>query len=402
MINKNKIKVLIIPSWYPPDGGGFFRDHAEAVNNEEFEVHVLVTRFLSITKNSLSRLLGSIKKRSETEGGVYVQRQGFIKIPLLTKQSLLLWKQVYVRQINKYIAEFGKPDILIVHSAMWAGIVARVISLKHKIPFILVEHRSLLVTGQHITAPVLKSWQVAWLRDVYQSSDKIVPVSNSLIETIRTIAPGVEERITVIPNMIGPLFMPEFAGNKKRNVFVYISFGILEKRKGFRYLLEAFKMIIDNFEGNFQLRIGGRGSEAESLQKYAGQLKISDKVFFLGRVPRELVRKEMEGANVFVLPSLSESFGVVLIEAMATGLPVISTRSGGPEFIINSSNGLLVDPGNSVELYNAMSEIYLGYKKYDSKRIRFEVLEKFGPEKIALKYHQLIKSLLNEQNRTKK
>ena len=106
----------------------------------------------------------------------------------------------------------------------------------------------------------------------------------------------------------------------------------------------------------------------------------------------------MENAHIFVLPSFSESFGVALIEAMATGLPVVSTLCGGPEYIVDASNGLLVKPGDSAELTKAMLYIYSNYGKYDPVKIRYDVISKYGQEKISSQYHYLIKSILNEQN----
>jgi glycosyltransferase involved in cell wall biosynthesis len=77
-------------------------------------------------------------------------------------------------------------------------------------------------------------------------------------------------------------------------------------------------------------------------------------VSFLGAIPRDVVRDSMWAANCFVLPSHAENFGVVLIEALSTGLPVISTRCGGPEDIITDEVGLLLRPGDEEGLADAL------------------------------------------------
>ena len=107
-------------------------------------------------------------------------------------------------------------------------------------------------------------------------------------------------------------------------------------------------------------------------------------IFLLGNTSREEVKNLMQMCDVFVLTSKKETFGVVLIEAMSCGKPVISTKSGGPEYIINQNNGILCK--NSIEdisraLYDAKSSI----KDFDHKKIRDHVKKSFSPEKFAHK-----------------
>ncbi|HHW29898.1 MAG TPA: glycosyltransferase family 4 protein, partial [Syntrophomonadaceae bacterium] len=112
---------------------------------------------------------------------------------------------------------------------------------------------------------------------------------------------------------------------------------------------------------------------------------------------REQVQEAMWRANAFVLPSYFETFGVVLIEAMATGLFVIATNRGGPEEFIKPVNGLLVEPGNAVELSKALRNVYdhrfeLGKKE---KEIRKYIVDNYSYRVIAeklLKYYNQVQS----------
>jgi glycosyltransferase involved in cell wall biosynthesis len=115
-------------------------------------------------------------------------------------------------------------------------------------------------------------------------------------------------------------------------------------------------------------------------------------VIFLGKLSHENVKKEMMKCNVFVLSSLTETFGVVLIEALSCGKPVISTKSGGPDDIITRDNGILITVNDDQDLSKAMREIYDNYHLYNSNKIRQDCLNKYGSNAIT---DQLI-NLYNE------
>jgi glycosyltransferase involved in cell wall biosynthesis len=106
--------------------------------------------------------------------------------------------------------------------------------------------------------------------------------------------------------------------------------------------------------------------------------------------------EEMQRGNCFVLPTRYEAFGVVLIEAMATGLPVIATRSGGPESIVNTENGLLIDPENAEDLARAMQMMMENISSYSSTEIREQTLLRYGDRAVMEQYQQLFLQVLKE------
>ena len=153
--------------------------------------------------------------------------------------------------------------------------------------------------------------------------------------------------------------------------------GNLNKNKSVDTLLEAFS----NFNikvPNLKLRVIGDGPEKSNLIKLAKKLDIDKNVEFLGSLPRNQVKIEMSNTSVLVHPSRYETFGVVIIEALAMGLPVIATRCGGPESIVVNRVGLLIDPGSVSQLSQAMINIYTNYQEYYSKDIREYCESKFS------------------------
>ena len=162
----------------------------------------------------------------------------------------------------------------------------------------------------------------------------------------------------------------------------------LDKKKNQAGLIKSFA---EKFAGNtkYQLVIAGDGPEKENLQSLIRSYKLDAQVILFGRALRNDVLSLMQQANCFVLPSFYETFGVVLIEAMACGLPVLSTKSGGPESIITSNDyGFLCDEN---ELPDMLEKIAV--KEFDSDNIRNYVMNSFSENAIITCLHKIYKWL---------
>jgi len=144
---------------------------------------------------------------------------------------------------------------------------------------------------------------------------------------------------------------------KKREKFTFIVVAKLIPLKGIDILLYAFQKIVEEYPKS-KLLIIGDGIEKNNLLKISNELNITSPVYFLGRQNREFVAKYMKEFHVFVLPTKYEAFGVVFVEVLTVGLPVISTKNyGEPDDFINRKNGILVDIDNINELSMAMKEM---------------------------------------------
>lgn len=163
--------------------------------------------------------------------------------------------------------------------------------------------------------------------------------------------------ILVIPNGIDPEVFKDLSGEMARtrleigdNASVILFVGRLHPVKGVGYLIESIG-IVKNKNRNVRLFLVGDGEERIYLENLVKDLVLDDYVRFIGAVPNEKVLEYMVAADVFVLPSLSEGFPVVILEAMASGLAIITTKVGGlPEVIKNKENGFLVEPKNPEEI----------------------------------------------------
>jgi len=163
--------------------------------------------------------------------------------------------------------------------------------------------------------------------------------------------------ILVIPNGIDLEVFKDLSRETARtrlkigdNASVILFIGRLHSVKGVRYLIKSIK-IVKNNNRDVRLFLVGDGEERIYLENLVKDLVLDDYVRFIGAVPNEEVPEYMVAADVFVLPSLSEGFPVVILEAMASGLAIITTRVGGlPEIIKNKENGFLVEPKNPEEI----------------------------------------------------
>lgn len=182
---------------------------------------------------------------------------------------------------------------------------------------------------------------------------------------------------------------------------IILSVGRLVERKGFEYLIGAMASLQNDFP-SVKLLIVGHGPREEYLKSLAKKMKQWDRVVFAGEVTEKELLACYSRADVFVHPAIvdskgdTEGLGVVLLEAMAAGKPVVATKVGGiPEAIVNGKTGLLVEPRDSVALQKAIRTILLkptlGNTLGDNGKEL--VREKFDWPIIAQKFHELIKNL---------
>jgi len=152
------------------------------------------------------------------------------------------------------------------------------------------------------------------------------------------------------------------------------------------------------FKGSKKVRleIGGDGPYLKPLKELVRQEELEEQVLFLGRLGREQVLHKLLQADALVLSSHYETFGIVLIEALACGKPVVATRCGGPECIVDQTNGLLVETNNIQDLSLAMLDIQKNIATYDRISIRNSCIEKFGQATVISQIKKVYSTVLNE------
>ena len=383
----NSQSVLVIPSWYPPRGGTFFRDHASALALTGMKVSVISLDLISLKKDP-GLLLRGAHISSAFDQGVSEYRSPCPIIPLMEKPNANLWIRKMKQLALQFIEKHGRPDVIQAHSSIWAGVAAASVKKQTGIPYVLTEHRGRFVNPNPQAAAFFRSWHQPLIGEAFANASKIVVVSDALKEKIAGIAGVAEDDILTIPNLTDTDFFHPRPGSRPPGTFTFFSLAHLVPEKGMHTLISAAGMLQQQ-KLDFQVIIGGDGTEGASLKKAVRDASLNEVIRFTGRLSREKVREWLHQAHAFVLPSHFEAFGVVLIEAMACGLPAISTRSGGPQHIINDQTGILVDPGDPCALAKAMHNMIDGNAGYDRARIRKYATERFSPGVVAARYAAL-------------
>ena len=134
----------------------------------------------------------------------------------------------------------------------------------------------------------------------------------------------------------------------------------------------------------------------QSLTEQIQSLQLQGQVKLTGRLSREELSELLSTCDAFVLASYAETFGIVFIEAMATGLPAIGTECGGPEDIITPKSGFLIQPGDVEALAGKMKALYDTYEQFDKKKIRQSIVNRFdfqlAGQKLLQVYSEALKS----------
>ncbi len=388
-------KIAVIPSWYPPAGGEFFREHSIAVADQGAEVWVLAAIETGINDKAGLFLFGNKKKRESETIGISEHSSIFRRIPLADRVNVKLWTRQVLSMYREFCKSHGKPDLIQAHSSMWAGVAAARIKKAGGVPYILTEHRGRF-TGSGAFRNLLRSWHIPLLKEAFEGADRVVTVSSSAQRRILEIAPASKPRLKVIPNMTDTsYFVPPETDLRNPECFTFVCVTSLEEIKGVDYLLKAFSVLKKMGKAaNAKLVITGGGPLHGNLRRLTEQLGLNDSVSFTGYLDKEGILNELQRADSFVLPSLCEAFGIVLIEAMSCGLPVIATDSGGPAEIVNRENGVIVKAGSAEELTGAMYRMLSEAGLYDRAKISLQARQKYSRDIIAKQYMDLYKTIL--------
>lgn len=379
------MNILIIPSWYAtnsnPTNGSFFREQAMALKEAG---HNVIVAFVEV--RLASRDLFSEKVDIKDDNGIKTYRIIQGKIPKTGNIGTVIAFRRGLIKIIKNLYNRENIDIVHLHSCIWGGIGAVSASRKLNIPLVITEHSS------YYSRYRVKMIEKLILRYSFKSANKVISVSNSLREIISKYKSNIE----VIPNMVDCDKVLSII-NKKNNLgeegqFTFLSLCYLKKNKGVDILIRAFSTYFRGKE--VKLIIAGDGPERESLENLSKELGILEQVEFKGALNRDEVYKVMSNCNIFVLPSRFETFGVVLIEALANGKPVISTRNGGANDIVTDENGILVDIDDIEGLGKAMVDLKLNYNKYNEEEIRNSCINKYSKKIITRQLEKVYSELI--------
>ena len=371
--------VLILPSWYPetPDDvdGIFFRQQAQALQRAGLTVGVIAPQFRSMRGRPDTLFSSQYGFRQYVEQDVptfvYQTMYFFPRMRIDRDRWVRAGKKLFAR----YVAQHGKPDILHAHCMNHAGILAHAIHQETGIPYVITEHSTTYARK------LIHDWQWPAMQPAAEKAAARLAVSKEFCSLLQNEYKGLSW--AYLPNILSAKFEApvDLSAKPQNEHFTFCSVAHLQHKKGFDILLPAFAEALKIHPG-LKLKIGGTGPEESHLRQLAADLNLSGSVVFLGALKNEEVLQLMYESDAFVLASRVETFGVVFIEALSQGLPVVATRCGGPESIVTPANGLLVPTDDIAALAAALIELYENHERDNSAHLRKQCLDEFGEHSI--------------------
>ena len=279
----------------------------------------------------------------------------------MTDSQLQQYKDAFRKAIEEEILEF-KPDVI---HAQHIWIISNV-ALNYNIPVVVTCHGSDIMGYE--------AWP-KFHKIMYEVADKckrIIAISNNSKDVITNIFKENKEKVVTILNGYDERIFYKEDYNKEeilkelqicKNYDKIVCFaGRLAKNKGIDLLLQSAK----NYEReNIVTLIVGDGEELNNLRRIREELGLKN-IVFLGNQNHDTLRKIYNISDVCVVPSRKEAFGLVALEAIACGTPVVATNKGELPNFVNNKGGILIEEENILELENAISKILNSEIKFDS------------------------------------
>ena len=368
----SKKKVLHLAKWYPnkaePLLGIFIRKYIQSVQ-QSFDNKVISVYQTDTIKSNIQRI---VNHYNNTEEVVFYHKKG-----LLNKISVLyrVWKEIKNFQAH----------LIHAHVMGWTSSLAFFFSRTNQVPFIISEHWS----GYRKKGYAQLNFASKILRKISaRKAEQICVVSNFLKEDM--IKCGVEANYTIIGNVVDGKTLD--IGKNKTFSFVFAG-DLVQETKNVKGILEAFYEVIKHHK-NIKLDIIGDGKDLKNYKNLSDQLKLNNHVSFHGNQSNDYVFKTLSQSHVLILNSYFETFSIICAEALLCGIPIISTKCGGPESFLNDETGILIDCDSNNQLIKAMKDMVTNYDKYEPEKLK-SMAHQFSMDSIGEKINQQYLRALN-------
>jgi glycosyltransferase involved in cell wall biosynthesis len=400
------MNILHIPSWYPNNNnkilGIFIKEQIEQLakydNNNN---HIISNLQFDEGKISLKNFLKifSILYLKIRKGVEIIRKNNLIEINELSinfSHNILFIDTYYNSFLiaNRHFLLskklYGNISLIHAHVSFPAGWIAYKLSKKYNIPYIITEHmgpfplRTFLKFGRPINQ-IYKS---------INNANAVLCVSESHSNNMKQF--GFNNQI-VISNMVDENIYKPLFKYKTSSKINFLTVCNMVQGKGIEDLLQAISLW-NPPPDSVQFTFIGSGDALNMYKNLATKLKLDDLVLWKGPVNRSELPSYFSNTDIFVLASKYESFGMVYLEAIACGIPIIATRCGGPNDIVSKNNGILVDVGDISMLSESLQIMSKNYLSYSKEIIRNEFLKIFSKDIIINKILNIYKNVIYKYN----
>lgn len=312
----------------------------------------------------------SLYIREEQVEGIDVYRiEGFYRLPPSQKTDYRWWIRAGKELFKHYINKNGRPDIIHAHNAVYAGMLAQNLKEQHHVDYILTEHSS------YFSRKMYHNSLLSYAYAAFKNARQLFVVSAFLGKGLEEIFCNLDYK--VLPNVVHPDFEHQPLNKKQKTTYSVISIGNLIHLKRHALLIRAFHKAF-SADVPISLSIIGEGPEKESLQQLIETLGESNRIHLKGRFSKPQILQAIDEADVLCLQSEYETFGVVVLESLFRGTPVITTLCGGPDEVVTSKDGLAITVDDEKAMVEALKKMYFNKNLFDPMEIRASAIQRYG------------------------
>ena len=380
-MNPDKYTVLFLSSWYPtrlfPFSGDFVKRHAKAIS-----IYSKVICFHVITDENIASRYEIIENETNdfTEVILYFNKRGWRKLNYI---------YFYFKGFNYIKKKFEKPDLIHGNVLYPIGLIVFLLSFFYRIPFIFTEHWTGFLNDTYKRFSRTKKLIFNFIA---KKAKIIAPVTHDLKYAM--IKSGVKGNYTVIPNVVeSDIFKSEKIQGQEKKSMLHVS-NIRDEHKNISGLLRVISKLHKKRQ-DFVLNII-HSEENKELKDYAISLDLDDSVVkFCGKKEYKEVAEYMSQSAFLVLFSNYENLPCVIVEAFASGLPVLSTDVGGISEHLDNEKGVLIKKGDETALLDKMNYMLDNYQYYDKLLLRDYAITKFSYKNVGLEYYRIYQNILD-------
>ena len=318
--------IVEIPSFFPPYGGEFCLEQSRALQARGHEVRVVSNVQLSVKRSIREFLTLPYGKRWTEQQGIAVLQSYQRGVPKVVRPNVERWVTIVRSLFRDYVARYGKPDVLHAHCAKWAGYAAMLIGEEYGLPYIVTEHLPSMIYAKEFGPIPGDAWQIPLLRHALEQASRVILVSDELKSDLAPYF-GTSYRSVAISNLIDvDFFAYRSRMHSPSSHFRFCCLAINDWRKGYDVLFNAFNQVAEVLP-YVELHIAGAGTDERPFFDEFAALPCCGKVRTYGQLDKERIRRLLYNSDALVLATRSESQGLVLLEALSTGIPAISTEA---------------------------------------------------------------------------
>ncbi len=387
-MEQKKLKILIVNYEFPPlGGGGGVATYDLALEWIKYgQVDVLTSHFKDIPSyeniNGINVYRTRIFFRKSRDAATFISMLSYIVTGF--------WKGIGLMRRNRY-------DVINTHFAVPSGPLGYILSKMFRVPDVLSLHGGDIYDPSKKMSPHDSFFFSRVVRFILNRADRIVAQStNTRDNAIKYYRPNKE--VQVIPLAFHPPVIEKRtrgAMKLEKDVFYCITVGRLIKRKSLDTLLYAFSGIKNK---KIKLLIVGDGPEREYLEGIVAEKKMETRVTFLGYLEESDKYSYLSLSDLFVLTSLHEGFGIVFMEAMHCGLPIVTTNHGGQvDFLKQDENAILIDVGDSKACSGAITRFEKDKSLYKKCSVNNKKkITDFYAHKVAFRYIEVFQEMMKQ------